>query len=77
MTMYELSQQYRAHADALKARIGELRQTLPELTDEREQLLMEERIHMLTVMWREARDLAVLTEHYYERGYHRNEFYTL
>ncbi len=77
MTMYELSQEYRAHADALKLRIAELRRILPELTDEGEQRLMEDRIRTLTIMWREARDLAVLTEHYYERGYHRNEHYTL
>lgn len=77
MTMRELSLEYRAHADALKARIAELRRLLPELTDEGQQRLMEDRIRMLTTMWREARDLAVLTEHYYERGYHRNEHYTL
>ena len=26
---------------------------------------------------REARDLAVLLEHYYERGYRRNDRYTI
>ena len=38
---------------------------------------MESRIRMLTDMWREARDLAVLCERYYERGYCRNGKYTL
>ena len=39
--------------------------------------LLEDRIRMLRMMWREARDLAVLTERYYERGYRRNAKYTL
>ena len=32
---------------------------------------------MLSTMLREARELAVLTERYYDRGYHRNAKYTL
>ena len=44
---------------------------------EEERCRMAERIHMLTAMWRETRDLAVLTERYYERGYRRNARYTL
>lgn len=32
---------------------------------------------MLSTMLREARELAVLTERYYERGYRRNAKYTL
>ena len=38
---------------------------------------LDDRIRMLTAMWREARDLAVLTDRYYERGYRRNVRYTL
>ena len=30
------------------------------------------RIQTLQTIWRETRDLAVLLEHYYERGYRRN-----
>ena len=54
----------------------ELEARFPDLPEE-ERCRMAERIHMLTAMWREARDLAVLTERYYERGYRRNARYTL
>ena len=76
MTLLELSKDYRAHAQALKGRIGELEARYPDLPEE-ERCRMDERIHMLGVMWREARDLAVLTERYYERGYRRNARYTI
>ena len=77
MTLLELSREYRAHADALKGRVRELRELLPVLEDPGEALLLAERIHTLQVMWRDTRDLAVLLERYYERGYRRNERYTL
>ena len=35
------------------------------------------RKQMLSTMLQELRDLAELTERYYERGYYRNEKYTL
>ena len=38
---------------------------------------LELRIRILSAMWREARDLAVLTDRYYERGYRRNVRYTI
>ena len=76
MTLFELSIEYRAQADVLRKRLGELRGRLPEL-DQDQRSTMEARIRMLTIMWREARDLAVLCEHYYDRGYRRNGRYTL
>ena len=45
--------------------------------NEDQRLMLNERIHMLSTMLREARELAVLTERYYERGYRRNAKYTL
>ena len=67
MTLLELSAEYRAHA-----------QTLSEETrDERERCLLQERIRMLSTMVREARELAVLTERYYDRGYRRNAKYKI
>ena len=39
--------------------------------------LLEGRIRLLRAMCREARELAVLCERYYERGYCRNGKYTL
>ena len=77
MTLLELSVEYRAHARALDLRICQLQRRL-ELTrnpDESDQL--QERIRMLSTMLREARELAVLTERYYDRGYRRNAKYTL
>ena len=45
--------------------------------DENERLQLADRIRLLQAMQREARELAALTEHYYERGYWRNVKYTL
>lgn len=50
---------------------------MDDVQDEDKRCILEERIHMLSTMLREARELAVLTERYYDRGYHRNAKYTL
>ena len=76
MTLFEISIRYRAQAEDLWRRLEELRTQLPGLPLERRGA-RESRIRMLTDMWREARDLAVLCERYYERGYCRNGKYTL
>ena len=76
MTLIEISVEYRAQATVLRQRLRELQAQLPEL-DPDQRSTMEGRIRMLTVMWREARDLAVLCERYYDRGYRRNGKYTL
>lgn len=76
MTLMELSTEYRDHARALRGRIVELKER-QKGAEEWERLPLEQRIKMLETMWREARDLAVLTERYYERGYRRNAKYTL
>ena len=76
MTLMELSVQYRASAEALRERAMALesrRRSEPGQEDR----LLDGRIQQLRAMWREARDLAVLCEHYYERGYRRNARYTL
>lgn len=44
-------------------------------TEERESLTR--RILELEQLLRQSRELAELTQHYYERGYHRSERYTL
>ena len=77
MTMQELSVGYRAQAQGLKERIGELKAIRRNTLSNKDKLYLDQRIYLLQVMWREARDLAVLTERYYERGYRRNERYTL
>lgn len=74
MTLLELSGVYRAHAEALRRRVRELEE-LRQYEDVPGDLAW--RIRTLTAMYREARDLAVLCERYYERGYCRNKKYTV
>ena len=57
--------------------IETLEQQLEQSRDEAERLMLTDRIRTLGIMWRETRDLAVLCEHYYDRGYRRNARYTL
>ena len=77
MTLLELSVEYRAHAQTLNERLRQLEERLAATRDERERCLLEERIRMLSTMVREARELAVLTERYYDRGYRRNAKYKI
>ena len=77
MTLLELSVEYREHARMLDLRICQLEAVLERTRNEKQRLMLEHRIHMLSTMLREARELAVLTERYYERGYRRNAKYTL
>lgn len=74
MYLSELSHEYRAHAAVLRTRIQELKAARPE-SEEPEEL--DWRIRTLSAMYRETRDLGVLCEHYYERGYYRNAKYTI
>ncbi len=77
MTLLELSAEYRAHAQALEERIrlleGQLAAT--EGYTQRDELI--QRIQMLATMLGEARELAALTEHYYQKNFRRNPYYSL
>ena len=77
MTLVELSVEYRTSAAALQARIAQLEQQGQQEADMGEQLLLADRIRILRGILRETRELAVLCERYYERGYRRNAKYTL
>lgn len=77
MTLQELSMQYRSEAQTLQDRVHLLEYQRRQETDEPCQRLLERRIRCLSAMWRESRDLAVLCEHYYDRGYHINGRYTI
>ena len=77
MTLMELSTQYRDNAQTLSIRIGDLRHHLVAEDNLRERCLLEERIHTLSTMQREARELAALMERYYDRGYSKNGKYTI
>ena len=57
--------------------LEELRQALADETDPDKLWHLRRRINELTPMLTEMNELAELTEHYYDRGYYRNEKYTL
>ena len=77
MTLAELSADYEAAAVPLRARLRELRQMLASATDPEEIWHIQRRIAELTPMLTQMNELAELTAHYYDRGYWRNEKYTL
>ena len=77
MTLREISLGYREAAVPLRARLRQLRQELARAEDPEEIWHLKRRIAELTPMLRQVNELAELTEHYYERGYYRNEKYTL
>ena len=77
MTLRELSGDYRAAAVPVRARLRRLRKELAAATDPEEIWHIKRRIAELTPILTQMNELAELTEHYYERGYHRNEKYTL
>ena len=77
MTLAELSLEYQAHAHALDLRICQLNDKLEHTKNADKRCQLQDRIRMLSTMLREARELAVLTERYYDRGYRRNAKYTI
>ncbi len=77
MTLSELSLTYRSQAGVLRERIKFLEGAKEEEKDREARERLCFRIRTLEEMWREARDIAVLLERYYERGYRRNGKYTL
>lgn len=77
MTLQEMSKEYRAQAQVLRGRINELKAARAKSEQAWEKDALSGRIGILETLWREARDQAVLLEHYYDRGYRRNGHYTL
>lgn len=77
MTLKELSRCYEEAAVPLRARLKELRQALEKAEDPEEIWHIKRRIAELTPMLTQMNELAELTAHYYDRGYYRNEKYTL
>ena len=77
MTLTELSRCYEEAAVPLRARLHQLRQMLVTETDPEAVFQIKRRIAELTPILTEMNELAELTAHYYERGYYRNEKYTL
>ena len=77
MTLKEMSRCYREAAVPLRQRLKLLRQMLAQADDPEEVWRIKRRIAELTPLLTQMNEIAELTEHYYERGYYRNEKYTL
>ena len=77
MTLQELSRCYEEAAVPLRERLRSLRKMLQTETDPEEIFHIKRRIAELTPILTQMNELAELTAHYYDRGYYRNEDYTL
>ena len=77
MTLAELSAGYEASAVLLRARLAQLRRLADKAEDAEELWHLKRRIAELTPMLTQMNELAELTAHYYDRGYYRNENYTV
>ena len=77
MKLSELSPAYRAGEKAILERIRELSERLETAADPAEIVALRRRIRDLGPLLRQTRELAELMEHYYERGYYRNERYRI
>lgn len=77
MTMLELSQSYDDAAKPLRSRLKALRSMLKTAKDPEDVWQLKRRIAELTPLLTEMNELAELTAHYYDKGYYRNEKYTL
>lgn len=77
MTLTELSAAYEASAALLRKRLSELRRMLTQTEDPEVVFALQHRIAQLTPLLTEMNELSELTKRYYERGYWRNEKYTI
>ena len=77
MTLAELSEGYEASAALLRVRLAQLRRQADSTDDAEELWHLKRRIAELTPMLTQMNELAELTAHYYDRGYYRNEKYTV
>ena len=68
MTLLEMSVQYAESAAALRLRIAELRAEERAAPDTLTARRLHARINALLPLLQEARELAALTAHYYDRG---------
>ena len=77
MTLLEMSKDYEAAAVPLRNRLRQLRTQLKNTDDPEERWRIKRRIGELTPILTQMNELAELTARYYERGYYRNEKYTV
>ena len=76
-TLKELSHQYRAAAEPLRARLAELRAELKTTDDPEKVFQLKRRISELTPILTEMNALSEVTDRYYESGYYRDERYSV
>ena len=77
MMLQELAVGYLHAAGLLRERLSQLRRALKCCDDPQERAALRHRIAVLAQMQNQCYELAELTAHYYERGFYRNERYTL
>jgi len=77
MTLMQIGMEYSASAEPLRRRLKELRAALKTARDPEEIWHLKRRIAELTPMLTQCNALAALCLRYYERGYYRDETYTL
>ncbi|MBR2491612.1 MAG: hypothetical protein IKB65_09070 [Ruminiclostridium sp.] len=77
MTMKEMAPLCRKQAKALRAHIRQLREERQAVRTDEAREELSERILVLYPIAREMEELADHMEHYYDRGYCRNEKYTI
>lgn len=77
MCLADLSPGYAESARLLRSRMNQIRKALRETDDPDEKWHLQRRLAELTPMLTQVNELAELTARYYERGYWRNEKYTL
>ena len=77
MTLTQIGMEYRTSAEPLRRRLSELRQELKTAREPEEIWHLKRRIAELTPMLTQCNALSALCVRYYERGYYRDEAYTL
>ncbi len=77
MKLCELSPGYEESARLLKERMSQLRRAIAESHDPEEQWHLRRRLAELTPLLTQMNDLAELTARYYEKGFWRDEKYTV
>ena len=77
MKLAELSPGYEESARLLRLRMSQLRKAIAQSDDPEEQWHLQRRLAELTPLLTQMNELAELTAHYYEKGFWRNEKYTV
>lgn len=76
VSLQELSESYRASANDIQSHLLILRAEERQERDLEAARDLRRRIRALEPILTEARELAALTAHYYEKGYYRNVYYS-